>query len=372
MRSAQLQRLFGSDDWSVRSLKAEGDCFYLGIQMGITTECTVESLRSMVAEAVDEATWEMYQSIKYCCDDYEWVCSCCSIDEARRRVCMDVPTAKRNKVPCVWADDFAIQTIANTLRIAVLIYNSEAQTESSRCLSILPSYLSSEEVSELDNVEVVLLLRTRRSHYNLIEYVHTKTLLLDMIPFPRFLISAAVEIDHDESDSWHLELSTKLLNHTIVREHGRIRVSNSTYHRRLHNVVLFDGTCVLCDKSVDFVIQRDNRKHRGLPLFKAVAIQSEKGQQFIEDEKMNAAKINKLNTVVLAATDGRVYIESDAALRILLDCNYPWPILGRVGMLVPKFIRDPVYRFIAGHRYRWFGTKEMCGLPKPSDKESYL
>jgi predicted DCC family thiol-disulfide oxidoreductase YuxK len=207
---------------------------------------------------------------------------------------------------------------------------------------------------------------------NIIEYVHTKTLLLDMIPFPRFLISAAVEIDHDESDSWHLELSTKLLNHTIVREHGRIRVSNSTYHRRLHNVVLFDGTCVLCDKSVDFVIQRDNRKHRGLPLFKAVAIQSEKGQQFIEDEKMNAAKINKLNTVVLAATDGRVYIESDAALRILLDCNYPWPILGRVGMLVPKFIRDPVYRFIAGHRYRWFGTKEMCGLPKPSDKESYL
>jgi hypothetical protein len=170
LRSAKYQRLFGSDDWSVRSLKAEGDCFYLGIQMGITTECTVESLRSMVAEAVDEATWEMYQSIKYCCDDYEWVCSCCSIDEARRRVCMDVPTAKRNKVPCVWADDFAIQTIANTLRIAVLIYNSEAQTESSRCLSILPSYLSSEEVSELDNVEVVLLLRTRRSHYNLIEF----------------------------------------------------------------------------------------------------------------------------------------------------------------------------------------------------------
>jgi hypothetical protein len=33
MRSAQLQRLFGSDDWSVRSLKAEGDCFYLGIQI---------------------------------------------------------------------------------------------------------------------------------------------------------------------------------------------------------------------------------------------------------------------------------------------------------------------------------------------------
>ncbi|MFO1489463.1 MAG: DCC1-like thiol-disulfide oxidoreductase family protein [Kiritimatiellia bacterium] len=60
--------------------------------------------------------------------------------------------------------------------------------------------------------------------------------------------------------------------------------------------------------------------------------------------------------------DGRAFLESTAALRIARGLRFPWPLLS-VLLIVPRVLRDPVYRWIARHRYRWFGRREECWRP---------
>jgi hypothetical protein len=165
-----VQKLFGPD-WCVRTLRAEGDCFYLGIQHGLTSEYSVTALRSIVADSLNDNTWEFYQNIKDCSPDYAWVNSCATKEAAKELIVMDVSSAKRAKKNVVWADDFAVQTISNVLKLVICVCNHEAKRESSKYLVISPEVIEgqSSDISFLD-YEVVVLQRTRRSHYNLIEY----------------------------------------------------------------------------------------------------------------------------------------------------------------------------------------------------------
>jgi predicted DCC family thiol-disulfide oxidoreductase YuxK len=52
--------------------------------------------------------------------------------------------------------------------------------------------------------------------------------------------------------------------------------------------------------------------------------------------------------------NGRCYLRSTAALRALRYLRWPWPVLYAF-IIVPPFLRDPVYNLIAHNRYRWFG-----------------
>ena len=66
-----------------------------------------------------------------------------------------------------------------------------------------------------------------------------------------------------------------------------------------------------------------------------------------------------------------MYSHSDAALRIARLLGFPWS-LAAVGLIVPRFVRDAVYRFIARHRYRWFGREESCRVPTPALRARFL
>lgn len=160
----QIRGAFDSDDWNIRSIQAEGDCFYLGIISGLRSECTVESLREIVAGSLTEDQWDTYQAIQNE-DGYEWVKTCDSIEEARERILLNAKSSKKSKL-VVWADHFAIQAIASALDIVILIYNCEVASKD-KGMYLLPDGKSE---SECENLEVVMLVRTRRSHYNLIEY----------------------------------------------------------------------------------------------------------------------------------------------------------------------------------------------------------
>ncbi len=66
-------------------------------------------------------------------------------------------------------------------------------------------------------------------------------------------------------------------------------------------------------------------------------------------------------STILLVADGRTYTHSDAALRALALVKAPWPLLARLGRLVPRGLRDGVYAYVARHRYRWFGR--TCLIP---------
>ena len=117
-----------------------------------------------------------------------------------------------------------------------------------------------------------------------------------------------------------------------------------------HPVILFDGFCHLCDKSVNWVLQHDN-KHlfRFCPLQHAV--------------KNPNSEIN-FDSVFLLWNE-KLYDKSEAVLLILKLLGGRYYILYSIGKCIPKYLRDVAYSFVAKHRYRWFGKYDTCKIPTP-------
>jgi predicted DCC family thiol-disulfide oxidoreductase YuxK len=127
-------------------------------------------------------------------------------------------------------------------------------------------------------------------------------------------------------------------------------------------IVFFDGVCNFCNYWVNFAIKRDKKnKLRFAPL------QGETAKSVLPKHKINTTV---LSTVVFVE-NGKVYTQSSAALRICKHLNGVWKIFYGL-MIIPKFLRDAAYNFIAKNRYRWFGKKEACMIPTPEMRERFL
>jgi len=129
----------------------------------------------------------------------------------------------------------------------------------------------------------------------------------------------------------------------------------------INKVILFDGVCNLCAASVTFVIQRDPSA-----TFRFASLQSSYGQKML----INAGLKSHFDTVVLLK-GGKMYTRSNAALEIARDLNGLWPAL-YFFKVVPAFIRNSVYNWIATNRYKWFGKKESCMIPTPELKARFI
>ncbi|MDQ7039477.1 MAG: thiol-disulfide oxidoreductase DCC family protein [Rhodothermus sp.] len=122
-----------------------------------------------------------------------------------------------------------------------------------------------------------------------------------------------------------------------------------------HGIVLFDGVCNLCNGFVNFIMDRDPAGY-----FKFGALQSEAARPYLERLGLQP---DYMDSIVLIEND-RCYRDSTAALRILRRLKGPWPLLYGL-IVVPRPLRDAVYRWIARNRYRWFGRREQCRVPTP-------
>jgi predicted DCC family thiol-disulfide oxidoreductase YuxK len=123
-------------------------------------------------------------------------------------------------------------------------------------------------------------------------------------------------------------------------------------------VVLFDGICNLCNGAVRFIIARDPAAH-----FRLAALQSEAARRLWGEDP-------PVESIVLVEA-GVTYTKSTAVLRIVRGLRFPWPLLSAF-MVVPRRLRDAIYDWIARHRYRWFGKREVCMLPTPEIRGRFL
>jgi predicted DCC family thiol-disulfide oxidoreductase YuxK len=129
-----------------------------------------------------------------------------------------------------------------------------------------------------------------------------------------------------------------------------------------HPVILFDGVCNLCNASVQFIIRHDKKQ-----IFRFAALQSAFGQSALK--KFNLADKN-IDSVILVENNS-VQLKSDAALNIAKQLGGIYSLF-YVFIVVPKFIRNSVYDFIARNRYRWFGKQESCMIPTPELKKLFI
>ncbi|WP_194774412.1 thiol-disulfide oxidoreductase DCC family protein [Pararhodonellum marinum] len=129
-----------------------------------------------------------------------------------------------------------------------------------------------------------------------------------------------------------------------------------------YGLILFDGVCNLCNHAVDFILKRDKAR-----LFKFGSLQDQKVQEILKNFSI---KGDFLDSIVLIQGD-KVYYKSRAALEISKKLKGLWPLF-YIFILVPVFIRDPVYDWVARNRYRWFGKNDTCRIPTPEEKEHFI
>lgn len=126
-------------------------------------------------------------------------------------------------------------------------------------------------------------------------------------------------------------------------------------------VVFFDGDCGLCNRFVLWLIARDPaRTLRFAPL---------QGELAAQTLPALPADIHEWS-VALWDEEG-VHHDSDASLRSVARLGGLWRA-ARVLLLVPRPIRNTVYRFVARNRIRWFGRVERCALLPAEDRARLL
>ena len=118
-------------------------------------------------------------------------------------------------------------------------------------------------------------------------------------------------------------------------------------------ILLYDGYCNLCGAVVRFVKRHDRRGRITL-----LPLQSERGKELLKDIDFESAE---LSTVVLLI-DSQRFVRSDAVLRVFRLLGGGWALLYGF-TVVPRFLRDAIYRLVAGTRYRLFGRSDTCHLP---------
>ena len=128
-------------------------------------------------------------------------------------------------------------------------------------------------------------------------------------------------------------------------------------------IILFDGVCNLCNASVVFILQRERE-----PVFEFASIQSEAGQWLLAW----CGLPGDYNEAVILIDHGRVFSGSTAGLRIGQNLKFPWSLLSYVSFLIPRSVRDVLYKHIARHRYRWFGKRDVCMVPTSNLKSRFL
>ncbi|MFM6928255.1 MAG: thiol-disulfide oxidoreductase DCC family protein [Bdellovibrio sp.] len=128
---------------------------------------------------------------------------------------------------------------------------------------------------------------------------------------------------------------------------------------KMKNIVFFDGVCHLCNGFVDAVISRD-KSHAYLfaPLQGSTA-----------NGLLPAAERINLDTVIYYEA-GKLYHRSAAIIKIISGLGGVYNLIS-ISWIIPGFLRDALYSYIAKNRYAWFGKRDFCRLPTEKER-SYL
>jgi predicted DCC family thiol-disulfide oxidoreductase YuxK len=126
-------------------------------------------------------------------------------------------------------------------------------------------------------------------------------------------------------------------------------------------IILFDGTCLLCNAALRLVIANDPHA-----FFRFAPLQSDAAHDLVGKPPNK----EMLGETIVLVEDGARFVRSAAVLRILARLRMPWPLF-LVFAVVPRPMLDALYRWIARNRYRWFGRLDHCMIPTPEQRARF-
>ncbi len=127
-------------------------------------------------------------------------------------------------------------------------------------------------------------------------------------------------------------------------------------------IILFDGVCNLCNSTVNFILKRDKDN-----IFRFAPLQSEKGRDILSPYGKHD---NILDSLVFVDEE-RLFEGVEAVINITKYLK-GYRFLYHLLRLLPREISNPLYSWVAKHRYSWFGKRDACRLPRPGEKEKFL
>ncbi len=130
-------------------------------------------------------------------------------------------------------------------------------------------------------------------------------------------------------------------------------------------VLLYDGVCGFCNRSVQTIIKHDRRKE-----MRFAALQSEYGKQIVSRH----AELHDIDSLILVeqiSGEEKVFAHSTGALRVARYLGGWWKIF-LIAYIIPRPVRDFVYRLFARYRYKLFGKYDSCPIPSPEIRSRFL
>jgi len=128
------------------------------------------------------------------------------------------------------------------------------------------------------------------------------------------------------------------------------------------NIIIFDGVCNFCNKSVNFIINKDPNCH-----FIFTALQNKSAEELIIKYKV----INyDIGSIILIKNE-KYFLRSEAVFEIIKDLSGYWYLFG-VFRIIPLGIRDYIYKLVSKNRYKFFGKKDSCMIPTKELQKRFL
>ena len=133
-------------------------------------------------------------------------------------------------------------------------------------------------------------------------------------------------------------------------------------------IVLYDGLCGLCNRSVQFLLRHDKAGR-----FRFASLQSDFAEKVLGRHGLDPKDLDTVHVVENYDQPGeRVLQRSDAVLRAGRELGGLWGACASIARVVPRGLRDLFYRFVATNRYRVFGKYDACMLPDPNQRSRFL
>jgi predicted DCC family thiol-disulfide oxidoreductase YuxK len=133
-------------------------------------------------------------------------------------------------------------------------------------------------------------------------------------------------------------------------------------------IILYDGVCGLCNRLVQFLLKHDRQGR-----LRFASLQSDFAAKVLQRHAIDPTDLDTMHVVEnYEQPDERVLQRSDAILRAGRELGGFWSASAAAAAVIPRGLRDMIYRFVARNRYRVFGKYESCMLPDPNQRSRFL
>lgn len=132
-------------------------------------------------------------------------------------------------------------------------------------------------------------------------------------------------------------------------------------------LVLYDGVCGLCNRTVQFILRRDRQDR-----FRYAPLQGPFAHEILARHGIDAGDLNTIYLVYdVGKPTERLLSRSRAVLHILKVLGGFWRLVAGFGVL-PTSVLDAIYRWVSRRRYRWFGQYDRCPIPRPDERRKFI